>query len=88
MTKVMTVLFALLTPITGWADDHTPAQQYLGFYYFSAPDPAAVVSAIDKFYASDCGKRYPADVALAEQVFNGSDTSTHLWASPNICNIF
>ncbi|MDG1216317.1 MAG: hypothetical protein P8N17_09895 [Luminiphilus sp.] len=79
MTKVMTVLFALLAPISGWTDDQTPTQQYLGFYYFSAPDPAAVVSAVDKFYASDCGKRYPADVALAEQVFNGSDTSTHFF---------
>ena len=29
MTKVMTVLFALLAPITGWTDDHTPTQQAL-----------------------------------------------------------
>jgi hypothetical protein len=79
MIKLITLLVALVAPLTGLADDHTPPQQYLGFYYFSAPDPSAVVDAVDRFYASDCGKQYPADVALAEQVFNGSDPSTHFF---------
>ena len=34
---------------------------------------------MEKFYASDCEKRYPANVALAEQVFNGSYESTHFF---------
>ena len=32
---------------------------------------------MDTFWASDCGKQYPADVALLEEVFNGSSPSTH-----------
>jgi len=40
-------------------------------------DPGALVSAMDKFWASDCGKKYPADVALVEEIFNGGYTSTH-----------
>ena len=77
--KVIIFLGALLAPIMGMADNHGSTQSYLGFYYFSAPDPSAVVQAVDKFYASDCGKQYPADVALAEQIFNGSDPSTHFF---------
>ena len=34
---------------------------------------------MDKFYESDCGQRYPADVLLAEQVFNGGYESTHFF---------
>ena len=61
------------------ADDHRPNSKYYGFYHFIAPDPAAVVAATDKFYASDCGKAYPADVGLAEEVFNGAYQSTHFF---------
>ena len=77
--QFMIFFFALLAPLVGMADDHEPSQPYLGFYYFSAPNPSAVVRAVDKFYASDCGRRYPADVSLAEQIFNGSDPSTHFF---------
>ncbi|MDC0213641.1 hypothetical protein OAL14_02415 [Gammaproteobacteria bacterium] len=47
------------------------------FYHFNAPDPAAVVSAMDKFAASDCGKQMPANIALSAELYNGSDNATH-----------
>ena len=40
-----------------------------------------MVVAADKFYASDCGKAYPADVGLAEEVLNGAYQSTHFFIS-------
>ena len=36
-----------------------------------------MVAATDKFSGSDCGKIYPADVGLTEEVFNGASQSTH-----------
>tara|TARA_E500000075_G_C6730587_1_gene193463 strand:- start:362 stop:538 length:177 start_codon:yes stop_codon:yes gene_type:complete len=39
---------------------------------------AAVVAAMNKFWASDGGKEYPADVAIAQELFNGSCSSKHL----------
>ena len=50
---------------------------FYAFYHFAAPDPAAVVAAMDKFWASDCGKKYPADAGLNQEVFNGGYQSTH-----------
>ena len=32
---------------------------------------------MDKFWASDCGKKYPADAGLNQEVFNGGYQSTH-----------
>ena len=40
-----------------------------------------MVVAADKSYASDSGKAYPADVGLAEEVFNGAYQSTHFFIS-------
>ena len=47
------------------------------FYHLQTANPAAVVAAMDKFWASDCGKKYPVDVALSDEVFNGGNASTH-----------
>ena len=62
---------------TAIADDHAEAGPFYAFYHLQTANPAAVVAAMDKFWASDCGKKYPADVALSEEVFNGGNTSTH-----------
>ena len=77
--RTLVFLTSILLSATSFSDNHSSENQYLGFYYFSAPDADAVVAAMDKFYASDCGKRYPANVALAEQVFNGGYESTHFF---------
>ena len=77
--KLFVTLLAALFSTFALADDHRPNSKYYGFYHFIAPDPAAVVAATDKFYASDCGKAYPADVGLAEEVFNGAYQSTHFF---------
>ena len=58
-------------------DDHAEAGPFYAFYHLQTANPAAVVAAMDKFWASDCGKKYPADVALSEEVFNGGNASTH-----------
>jgi hypothetical protein len=67
------MLFSLNSAI---ADDHDGGPFY-AFYHLQVADPAALVSAMDTFWASDCGKQYPADVALLQEVFNGSSPSTH-----------
>ena len=77
--KLPVMLVAAALSIPALSDNHSPENPYLGFYYFSAPNPEAVVKAMDTFYDSDCGKQYPADVALAEQVFNGGYESTHFF---------
>ncbi len=59
------------------ADSHSVSGPFYAFYHFAAPDPSAVIDAMDKFWASDCGKQYPADAALSQEVFNGSYPSTH-----------
>ena len=58
------------------ADDHDGGPFY-AFYHVQVSNPSTLVSAMDTFWASDCGKQYPADVALLEEVFNGSSPSTH-----------
>jgi hypothetical protein len=59
------------------ADDHSEGGPYYAFYHLQVTNPAAVVGAMDKFWASECGKQYPADVALLEEGFNGSNPATH-----------
>ena len=59
------------------ADDHAEGGPFYAFYHLQTANPAAIVAAMDKFWASDCGKKYPADVALSEEVFNGGNASTH-----------
>jgi hypothetical protein len=59
------------------ADHHEERGPFYAFYHFAAPDPGAVVAAMDKFWASDCGKQFPADSGLQQEVFNGGYASTH-----------
>ena len=59
------------------SDDHVSNGPYYAFYEFNVTNPAAVVAAMDGFWASDCGKNYPADVALLAQDFNGTNSATH-----------
>ena len=79
--KLLVMFIAAALSIPALSDNHSPENPYLGFYYFSAPNAEAVVKAMDTFYDSDCGKQYPADVALAEQVFNGGYESCLLYTS-------
>ncbi|MDB2376615.1 hypothetical protein N9V75_00300 [Luminiphilus sp.] len=77
--KKLLIALLISTPLVGgvWADEPADGPAMLGFYHFYAPNPGAVVAAMDKFWASDCGKEYPADVALAAEVFNGGYDSSH-----------
>ena len=59
------------------ADDLADGGPYYAFYHLNVTNPPAVVAAMDNFWASDCGKQYPADVALTQELFNGSYSSTH-----------
>ena len=77
--KLFTTLVAAVLSTLALADDHRPNSKYFEFYDFIALDPAAVVAATGKFSASDCGKTYPADVGLAEELFNGAYQSTHFF---------
>ena len=77
--KLFTPLVAALLSKLALADDHRPNSKWYGFYDFIRLDPAAVVAATDKFYASDCGKTYPADLSLAEELFNVAYQSTHFF---------
>ena len=75
--KIFSFLSLLFFPFTGWADDHSSTGPYYAFYHFSTPEPGKVVAALDKFWGSDCGKQYPADIGLSQEIFNGSYQSTH-----------
>ena len=75
--KVILLLIAAVFSGTAVADDHTDGGPFYAFYHLQVTNPAGVVGAMDKFWASDCGKQYPADVALSQEVFNGGYESTH-----------
>ena len=78
MKKLLITLRFSLPLVTGaWADEPADGPEMLGWYHFYAPNPGAVVAAMDKFWASDCGKEYPADVVLAAEVFNGGNAASH-----------
>ena len=71
------LIFLSLSGVAALADDHGEAGPFYAFYHLQTSNPAAVVAAMDKFWESDCGKKYPADVALSAESFNGSNSSTH-----------
>ena len=75
--RLLLALFLGVFGAQALADDHAKAGPFYAFYHIQSTNPAAVVAAMDKFWDSDCGKQYPADVALSEEVFNGGNTSTH-----------
>lgn len=75
--EIVVLLLSILFPSLAVADDHTESGPFYAFYHLQVDNPAALVAAMDKFWASDCGKKYPADVGLSQELFNGSYTSTH-----------
>jgi len=77
MLKLILSSALIFFTTSAFSDHHEMRGPYYAFYHFAAPDPAAVVDAMDKFWASDCGKKYPADAGLSQEVFNGGYQSTH-----------
>ena len=75
--KLLTMLAAVLFSASVFANDHEDNGPYYAFYHLQVANPAALVESMDRFWASDCGKQYPADVALSQEVFNGGYSSTH-----------
>ena len=75
--RLLLALFLGVFGTQALTDDHAQAGPFYAFYHIQSTNPAAVVAAMDKFWDSACGKQYPADVALSEEVFNGGNTSTH-----------
>ena len=76
MKKIL--LFLLLSSGLVFADDHGMEKDtYYAFFGIAANNPPAVVAAMDKFNASDCGQASPSTVALMGEAFNGDEPSTH-----------
>ncbi len=77
MKRLIFAVIAVLISGVTQADNQSERGPFYAFYHFTAPDPAAAMAAMDKFWASDCGQQYPADAGLMEEVFNGGYQSTH-----------
>ena len=76
MKKILLLL--LLSSGLVFADDHGMEKDtYYAFFGIAANNPPAVVAAMDKFNASDCGQASPSSVALMGEAFNGNEPSTH-----------
>lgn len=75
--KLLLSFFLVLFSFNAYADDHNDSSPFYAFYHLQVANPAALLDSMDRFWASDCGKQYPADVALSQEVFNGSYPSTH-----------
>ena len=67
MLRMIFAAFIFFYSALVFSDHHEMPGPYYAFYHFAAPDPAAVVAAMDKFWASDCGKKYPADPAFPKR---------------------
>ena len=70
--EILVLLLSVVISNLTWADHHSESGPLYAFYHLQVGNPAALVSAMDTFWASDCGKQYPADVALSQELFNGS----------------
>ncbi|MFL2536061.1 MAG: hypothetical protein ACJ0RQ_07540 [Candidatus Azotimanducaceae bacterium] len=77
MKQLFMLLAVVLFSGIAQADHHNERGPLYAFYHIQASNPDAVVVAMDKFWASDCGKQYPADAGLNQEVFNGGYQSTH-----------
>ena len=77
MRKIFLIIGLMSFSVFCYSDDREAAGPYYAFYHFLAASPAGVVAAMDKFWDSECGQKYPADAALNEEVFNGGYRSTH-----------
>jgi|TARA_B110000093_G_scaffold20225_1_gene18398 hypothetical protein len=53
------------------------AEGYLATYSVKVTDAQAFGKEMDELMSSDWGKRFPADVMLIQQAFNGYDEATH-----------
>ena len=69
--RLQTVLAAVLFSASAVANEHKDNGPYYAFYHLQVANPAALVESMDRFWASDCGKQYPADVALSQEVQRG-----------------
>ncbi len=77
-SKFFLALVAILSMPAGvLAADVTKFPTTAAYYGIQTKDPAAVISALDTFMASDCGKKMPAAVSLLQEHFNGQSETTH-----------
>jgi hypothetical protein len=77
MKQILFGVLGVLLSISAFADDYDDSAPFYAFYHLQVADPVALVDSMTRFWSSDCGKQYPADVALAQESFNGSSLSTH-----------
>ena len=74
----MKKLFILITFISsGFIFAQSERHVMHVFYHMNVMNPAGVISALDKFHASDCGKKFPGDLGLMSETLNGASESTH-----------
>ena len=50
MLKLILLSSLIIFSTSAFSDDHEMAGPYYAFYHFAAPDPAAVVGAMDKLW--------------------------------------
>ena len=74
MKKIL--LFLLAFSGVSFADDHG-SDIYYAYFGMTVSNPPAVVAAMDKFMASECGQTAPFSVALMGEAFNGHEPQTH-----------
>jgi hypothetical protein len=78
LLSLLVVSILSIVPASALAEESSdPNGPYYAFYHMQVAIPGAVVAAMDAFWESDCGKQYPADVALLQESFNGASSSTH-----------
>ena len=75
MKKIIILITALLS--FSVAAEGEGKHEMHAFYFMNVSNPVAVVGAIDKFSASSCGQKFPADIGLMAEAINGSEASTH-----------
>ena len=77
MKKIIFLIIAM-TSRSIFAQDISRHEMHQ-FTHMQITNPAAVIAAMDSFASSDCGKKYPADVGLMQEVINGAKQSTHFF---------
>ena len=78
MKQIITGIFLLLSIPFALAGHHEgESKPVYQFFHFHTMDQAAVVKAYDDFFASDCGKEFPGNIALAHEFYNGSDPANY-----------
>ena len=78
MKHILFVVMSIFLSTSIFANDDDGVNgPYYAFYHLQVPNPGDLIDSMNRFWSSDCGKEYPADVALSQEIFNGSYTSTH-----------